>query len=69
MPLGAMSTIELVKLLAPLIVAEIGLKVYCLVSLSRQEAVGLPRWAWAVVIIAVSLFGSIAYLLFGREKY
>lgn len=68
MPLTAMSTAELFKLLAPIIVAEIGLKAYCLVSLSRHEPVSLPRWAWALVIIVVSLFGSIAYLLFGRKK-
>jgi len=59
---------ELLKLLAPLIVAEVALKVYCLVSLARSEPRALPKWAWALIIVVVSTLGSIAYLIFGRKK-
>ncbi len=68
MSLVDMSLAGLLKLLAPLIVAEVALKIYCLVSLARTEPRVLPRWAWALIILVVSGFGSIAYLIFGRER-
>ena len=68
MTFAGMSLAELLKLLAPLIVAEVALKTYCLVALARTEPRALPRWAWALIILIVSAFGSIAYLIFGRKR-
>jgi hypothetical protein len=68
MTLAGMSLAELLKLLAPLIVAEVALKIYCLVALARTEPRALPRWAWALIILVVSGLGSIAYLIFGRKR-
>jgi hypothetical protein len=28
----------------------------------------LPKWAWALIIIFINLFGAIAYLFVGRER-
>lgn len=68
MSLAGMSLTEMLRLLAPLIAAEIALKAYCLVLLTRNEPRALPRWAWAMIIVAVSGLGSIAYLIFGRKR-
>ena len=68
MNFAGMSLAELLKLLAPLIVAEVALKIYCLVLLTRTEPRALPRWAWAIIILAITAFGSIAYLIFGRKR-
>ena len=68
MTFAGMSLAELLKLLAPLIVAEVALKIYCLVALARTEPRALPRWAWTLIILVVSTLGSIAYLVFGRKR-
>lgn len=68
MTIAGMSVMEMVKLFAPLIVAELALKVYCLASVARTQPRLLPKWAWAAIIVIVSGFGSIAYLLFGRAR-
>ena len=68
MTFAGMSLAGLLKLLAPLIVAEVALKIYCLVLLGRTEPRALPRWAWALIILVVSTLGSIAYLVFGRKR-
>jgi len=34
----------------------------------RNKVRWLPKFGWALIIILVNLFGSLAYLLFGREE-
>lgn len=63
-----MSTAEIVKLLLPLIVIEFGLKVFCLYRLSKDDVKYLPKWGWVLIILFVSTFGSLSYLIFGRVK-
>ncbi|MFW5878364.1 MAG: PLD nuclease N-terminal domain-containing protein [Myxococcota bacterium] len=55
-------------LAAPLVLAELAMKVVALVSLARQERTRGPKWVWALVILAVSTFGWIAYFLAAREE-
>lgn len=57
----------LVLALAPLVVLNLGLLVWALVDLSRTpQPRHLPRWAWVLLVVFVS-FGSIVYLVIGRE--
>lgn len=57
----------LVLALLPLIVLSLGLTIWALIDLSRTPFPRhLPRWAWAVIVVAVT-FGSIVYLVVGRE--
>ncbi len=60
---------EMLKLLAPFIVLEFALKIFCLVSLKKDKVKYLPKIGWVLVIVLINTFGSIAYLIFGREKY
>jgi hypothetical protein len=52
--------------LAPLVLAALAWIVYCLVDLSRSDVVHLPKWAWALIIVASVPLGGIVYLLTGR---
>ncbi|MFP4310789.1 MAG: PLDc N-terminal domain-containing protein [Nitriliruptoraceae bacterium] len=53
---------------APLVLVAIGFIVYCLVDLHRTERVqGLPRWGWAIAIVASVPVGGLVYLLWGRR--
>jgi glucose uptake protein GlcU len=58
------------KLVVPLVAIELILKVVSLVDLNRREPFEVrfeKRWVWALVILFVSTFGPIGYLLFGRR--
>lgn len=63
-----MSTAEVLKLLLPFLIVELGLIIFCLYRLTKDKVKYLPKWAWALIIVFVSLFGTIAYLLIGRER-
>jgi uncharacterized membrane protein len=59
----------LLPLLIPLVVLQLGLMIYCLVDLARREKVKhLPKWAWALIIIAGELIGPVVYLIIGRGE-
>jgi amino acid transporter len=63
-----MTTAEIIKLLLPLIMVQLGLIVFCLYKLTKDRVKYLPKWAWALIIIFVNLFGPIIYLFIGRER-
>jgi len=59
----------LLPLLIPLVVLQLGLMIYCLVDLARRENVKhLPKWGWALIIIAGELIGPVVYLIIGRGE-
>jgi hypothetical protein len=64
-----MDTQTTLLLVLPLIVLDIALIVYSLYDLTRPERVvkWVPKPVWAIVILFVSTFGAIVYLLLGRE--
>jgi uncharacterized membrane protein YczE len=63
-----MTTAEIIKLLMPLIILQFGLIVFCLYRLTKDKVKYLPKWAWALIIIFVNLFGAVIYLFAGRER-
>jgi hypothetical protein len=59
--------IELLPLLIPLILIQIGLAIYALILLKRAQQVrGNSKLLWALVIIFVNLFGPILFIVLGR---
>jgi uncharacterized membrane protein len=63
-----MTTAEIIKLLMPLIILQFGLMFFCLYRLNKDTVKYLPKWAWALIIIFVNLFGAVIYLFAGRER-
>ena len=62
---------ELMKylpLLIPVLLVELGLIIFAMVDLVRREKTKGPKWVWALVILFVSTFGPIIYLIFGRDE-
>ena len=55
--------------LAPLLLLTLAFVIFCIVDLIRAEHVkGLPKWAWALVIILSVPLGGIVYLVWGRGE-
>jgi hypothetical protein len=59
---------RLLPLLAPLILIQLALMVAGLIDLARRERTRGPKWAWALVILLISMIGPIVYFLIGREE-
>lgn len=59
---------ELLPLIWPLIVIQVGLMIFALLDLSRRTATRGPKWVWAVVIVVVNIIGPIVYFVVGREE-
>ncbi len=57
--------------LIPLVLIDLGMVIFCIVDLYRPErhVRGGNKLIWLLVIVLVSTFGWLAYLLFGREEY
>lgn len=59
---------ELIPLLIPILLLQIVLIVIALRDLIGRQHTKGPKWAWALVIVLINLFGPIIYLLVGREE-
>lgn len=59
---------DMLPFLIPLIIIELGLMVIALVDLvKRPQVKGGNKFPWILLVVFISLFGPIIYLLFGRK--
>jgi glucose uptake protein GlcU len=65
-----MNNTQVLLLLTPIIVIEIGLIIYALHDLLRPERTvrGESKLMWGLVILFISLLGPILYLTVGRQE-
>jgi hypothetical protein len=61
---------QIVALVAPIILIQVGLMIAALVDLERDErrVRGGSKLVWALVIVFVNLIGPIVYFVAGREE-
>ncbi len=57
---------ELMKIVAPLLVLQLGLVIYCLIDVSRKGVRNLNVIGWVLIILFINTLGALAYLLIGR---
>jgi hypothetical protein len=55
-------------MLIPLLILDVGLIVVALVDWARRKRTKGPKWLWLLIILFVSTFGPILYLLLGRAE-
>ncbi len=69
-PPGIHLSANLLLVLLPLVVIELGLVVFSLVDLFKPErqVVGNNKLIWALVIVLVGTIGPLVYLLAGRKQ-
>ena len=68
--MAELKTEQIIALLAPIIVIQLGLMVAALIDLERGErrVRGGSKLVWALVIIFVNVIGPIVYFVAGREE-
>ena len=64
-----LKTEQIIALLVPIIVIQLGLMIAALVDLERGErrVRGGSKLVWAIVIVFVNVLGPIVYFVAGRE--
>ncbi len=68
--MAELKTEQIIALLAPIIVIQLGLMVAALIDLERSErrVRGGSKLVWALVIVFVNVVGPIIYFVAGREE-
>ncbi len=60
---------QLVALVIPIALVQLGLMAFALYDLVRRERVRWGnKWVWGIVIVVVNIIGPVLYLLLGREE-
>ena len=60
---------DLLKMFWPLLLLQFILLIWGIIDLARRREVKvLPKWAWALIIVFVNLFGPIIYFVAGRGE-
>lgn len=60
--------LKLIAIVAPLFVIQLILMIIALVLCIKAEETRGPKPMWLLIILLGSLFGSIAYFIFGRKN-
>ena len=60
---------QLILLIVPLVVVQLGLIAFALYDLVRRKRVkGGNKWLWGIIIVVVNIIGPILYFVLGREE-
>ena len=60
---------QLVLLIIPLVLVQLGLMAFALYDLVRRERVkGGSKWLWGIIIVVVNIIGPVLYFVLGREE-
>ena len=61
---------QIIALLAPIVVIQLGLMIAALYDLEREErrVRGGSKLVWALVIVFINVIGPIIYFVAGREE-
>jgi hypothetical protein len=59
---------QLLPLLIPVAIIEVGLLIWALLDVIRRKSVKGPKVVWIIVIVLFEILGPIVYFLFGRGE-
>lgn len=66
---AGMSTGELLAILAPVVLLQLGLALYCLIQIWRKGVANLNPWIWSAIVLFFNFVGPIAFLLVGKKRW
>lgn len=61
-------TKDMLLILSPLLLLQIGLTVYCGIKIFKEGVQNLNKWAWFCICIFINVIGPVLFLLVGRRK-
>jgi len=61
-------TRDMILMLLPLVMIQLGLAIYCIVKIAREGVANLTKWAWILICLLVNFFGPMIFLMVGRKK-
>ena len=69
-PMADLKTEQIIALLAPIILIQLGLMVFALLDLEKEErrVRGGNKLVWILVIVFVNVIGPIVYFVAGRDE-
>ncbi|MBN2853110.1 MAG: PLDc_N domain-containing protein [Clostridia bacterium] len=59
---------ELILALVPIIIIQLSLQIFCIISIVRKGVANLNKAAWIAIVLLVNFIGAILYLAIGRRK-
>ena len=63
-----LSTMDIIILMIPLIMVQVGLVIYCVSKIFKEGVDNLTKWSWVIICMFISLIGPISFLIIGRKK-
>jgi len=63
-----MADVNLLVVLLPLILIQLGLMIFALIDLIKRETVKGGKVIWAIIIVVFGIIGPVAYLFWGKER-
>ncbi len=64
-----MTNLEILKLLLPLIILQVGLSLYCIIDILKKGVGNLNKVLWMIIVLFVNTLGPIIYLMAGRKRW
>lgn len=61
-------TKDMLLILSPLILLQLGLVMYCGVKIFREDVQNLNRCTWFFICLLVNVIGPVVFLLMGRKR-
>ncbi len=60
---------QLILLIIPWMLVQLGLMAFALYDLVRRERVkGGSKWLWVIIIVVFNIIGPVLYFVLGREE-
>ena len=56
-----------IPMLVPLVILDLGLRLFAFLDLFKRERVKGTKWVWALIVLLVGFIGPILYFVLGRE--
>lgn len=66
--MNILSNTEIIKLLLPLILIELALKIFSLYKLYKEDVKYLPKWGWLLIVLFINTIGPVTFLIIGEKK-
>ena len=65
---GTEITQDMLLMILPLVVLQLGLALYCIVKILREGVENLNKPLWILICLLLNLIGPVIFLIVGKKK-